>query len=92
MILIEHNQTFVDNHLVSYSHCLLFIWYLVGLVWQLMRAYTLSMLSKLSQGLNVNDSMIVEWVNKKVCTCCFLRDFFSQTFLFDVRCFRELRY
>jgi len=38
----------------------------LALIWQLMRAYTLSMLSKLSQGLNVNDGMIVEWVNKKL--------------------------
>ena len=38
----------------------------LALVWQLMRAYTLAMLAKLAKGQNINDTMIVDWVNQKV--------------------------
>ncbi|XP_065050995.1 plastin-2-like [Rhopilema esculentum] len=38
----------------------------LALIWQLMRAYTLAMLSKLSKGESINDAMIVEWINKKL--------------------------
>eukprot|EP00794_Sanderia_malayensis_P016558 gene16558-18235_t len=37
----------------------------LALVWQLMRAYTLSLLQKLSESdAAINDNMIIEWVNK----------------------------
>ena len=67
---------------LTYSYSVFFS----GLVWQLMRAYTLAMLSRLSQGLNVNDSMIVEWVNKKVRRLLtFLRDSLSLEILGDYK-------
>ena len=39
----------------------------LALVWQLMRAYTLSLLAKLStDGKPVTEAQIIEWANKKV--------------------------
>ena len=40
---------------------------IVGLVWQLMRAYTLSILRQLAGGDSlINDAAIIEWANAKV--------------------------
>lgn len=57
----------------------------LALVWQLMRAYTLSILSQLADGPNgIVEKEIVEWANKKVClsffesfTVCLIPDLFS---------------
>ena len=57
----------------------------LALVWQLMRAYTLTILSQLaSHGSNsiIVESEIVDWVNKKVFVCltktkCVKKSFFS---------------
>ena len=39
----------------------------LAFVWQLMRAYTLSLLAKLStDGKPVTEAQIIEWANKKV--------------------------
>ena len=47
----------------------------VALVWQLMKAYTLAMLTELAgtEGHRVVDKQIVEWVNTKVRICSFPR-------------------
>ena len=40
----------------------------LALVWQLMRAYTLSLLSKLNEdGTPIVESEIISWANNKVC-------------------------
>lgn len=59
-----------------------------GLVWQLMRAYTLSILRQLAGGDSlINDAAIIEWANAKVNLSLSLplslRQFRNNTLLFD---------
>lgn len=65
ILCLSHNKTknyFCNLHVGSeFSVCI------VGLVWQLMRAYTLSILRQLAGGDSlINDAAIIEWANAKV--------------------------
>ena len=47
----------------------------LALVWQLMRAYTLSLLSKLNEdGTPIVESEIISWANNKVCASITLNE------------------
>ena len=44
-----------------------FIIYIIAIIWQLMRAYVLSILEKISgQGHPITEEGIIEWANQKV--------------------------
>ena len=65
ILCLHYNKTknyFCNLHVGSeFSVCI------VGLVWQLMRAYTLSILRQLAGGDSlINDAAIIEWANAKV--------------------------
>lgn len=58
----------------------------LALVWQLMRAYTLSILSQLAKGPNgIVEKEIVEWANKKVRLSCKKELYFVCLVLFSRR-------
>lgn len=62
-----------------------------GLVWQLMRAYTLSILRQLAGGDSlINDAAIIEWANAKVNQHVSLLSLFSSfSFSLSLRQFRN---
>lgn len=61
-----------------------------GLVWQLMRAYTLSILRQLAGGDSlINDAAIIEWANAKVNQHVSLSLSFPLSFSLSLRQFRN---
>ena len=65
-------NTPTENEFCYYIHyvcVLIFVFLHSALVWQLMKAYTLSMLTKLAgTGHPIVDKEIIDWVNNKVIT------------------------
>ena len=67
-----HLNTHCVSHTHTHTHTSItdLFMYVLALVWQLMRAYTLSLLSKLASeddGKPIVEKEIVAWVNDKVC-------------------------
>ena len=54
-------------NLVSKYHIVLLSVF-VALIWQMMRTYTLKILSSITPGKKLEDAEIVVWVNTKVCS------------------------
>ena len=61
-----------------------------AVVWQLMRAYTLSVLQKLAGSAKpIEDKEIVEWANKTVCNSLYYVTHFSSVYILIVGSWSE---